>query len=89
MTSHHYNKTTFDLNNTNSENFIAYDDLTEEIVVNWIKDSLGFEIDGSNWLGIKYIIDTELEKKYNEKRMVNSSQFPWATEVELPSGSIS
>ena len=86
-----YNKTQFNLNDVDSENFIAYDDLTEEIVVNWVKDSLGFETNGNEWLGIKYIIDTELEKKYNEKRMVNSLQFPWATEPELTtptSGSI-
>jgi hypothetical protein len=86
-----YNKTQFNLNDVDSENFIAYDDLTEEIVVNWVKDSLGFETNDSKWLSIKYMVDTELEKTYNEKRMVNSSQFPWATESELTtstSGSI-
>ena len=83
------NKTTFDLNSVDSQNFILYEDLTEEAVVNWVKDVIGFETDNAHWLSIKNMVDTELERRYNQKRMVYSHQFPWAPEVELPSGSIS
>ena len=86
-----YNKTKFNLNDVDSQNFITYEDLTEEVVINWVKDSLGFETNGNEWLAIKYMVDIEIENKYNQKRMVYSHQFPWSTESELTtptSGSI-
>jgi hypothetical protein len=83
------NSTTFDLEGADSENFIAYDNLTEEIVTNWVTDIIGFETDSLQWENIKSIIDRELQRRYNQKKAVFANEFPWAPEVELPSGSIS
>lgn len=83
------NSTTFDLDGVDSENFIAYGDLTEEIVTNWVKDIIGFETESLQWSNIKSIIDRELQRRYNQKKAVFANEFPWAPEVELPSGSIS
>jgi hypothetical protein len=44
------------LNTENIENFVSYNDLTEEIVVNWVKETLGndevnlIESNFANWI---------------------------------------
>jgi hypothetical protein len=71
--------TPFTLNQIDPENFIPYSELTEEIVLNWIK---GY-VSGSNpvtnyWDHISDRINKQIEEKTSTIDNVESVHLPWA-----------
>lgn len=60
----------FDINNIDVNSFIPYEELTEEILINWIKSSINED-------SINNAIDVEIEKARSHWIQVESGQFPW------------
>ncbi len=62
--------------------FIPYEDLTEELVVGWVKDSLGSELVSET----EALVDAECEamKETIEKPIIQGGK-PWKSdEIEIP-----
>jgi hypothetical protein len=66
--------TPFDISKVDSENFIAWNNLTEETVLGWIKE----QVVG----GYKEHIDQQMQKQIDSKKNVvvevSGNDFPWA-----------
>ena len=66
--------TPFDLSKVDSENFIDYNNLTEETVLNWIKPI----VTGGYWDHVNEQILKEIDSKKNPIEDVSSENLPWA-----------
>lgn len=64
--------TPFNLSTVNPDNFIAYEDLTEEIVLGWIKSV----VVGGYWSHVNEQILKQIELKKNP--VVEVSELPWS-----------
>ena len=64
--------TPFNLSTVNPDNFIAYEDLTEEIVLGWIKSV----VVGGYWSHVNEQIEKQIELKKNP--VVEVSELPWS-----------
>ncbi len=66
--------TPFDISKVDPENFIAWNDLTEETVLGWIKEQV---VDG-----YKEHVDQQIQKQIDSKKSivveVSGNDFPWA-----------
>lgn len=72
--------TPFQLKNVETGSFIPYEELTEEIVIGWIKNV----VSGSNpvtnyWSHIQGRIDKEISTKENTVTELLSHELPWGT----------
>lgn len=84
--------TPFTLNQINPDNFIPYNELTEEIVLNWIKEY----VSGSNrvtnyWDHVSGKINDQLEEKTSVINNVEVANLPWSPisgSAEANSGSL-
>lgn len=56
----------------NSENFVAFENLTEEIVINWVKQELGSEV--SN---IESLLETKVTEKVAQYSNSLKTGLPW------------
>lgn len=65
--------TPFDLKNVNPNNFVSYKDLTEEMIINWIKSV----VVGSYEVHVNSQIAKEIKSKINPVVEVNQD-FPWS-----------
>lgn len=72
--------TPFDISTVDPDNFVSYEDLTEEMVIEWIKSV----VVGS----YEEHVNAQIEKQINEKRNpleeVRGSQLPWKNGDENP-----
>ena len=71
--------TPFTLDQINPDNFIPYSELTEEVVLNWIKEY----VSGSNrvtnyWDHISKKINDQLEEKTSVINNVDAVNLPWS-----------
>lgn len=66
--------TPFDLNTINPDHFTAYEDLTEEMVLDWIKAI----VVGSYKTHIDEQIQKQIDSKKNPIVDVNDGAFPWS-----------
>ena len=64
--------TPFDLSKVNPDSFVAYEDLTEEMVLDWIKAV----VVGGYWDHVNEQIMKQIDLKKNP--VVEVSQLPWA-----------
>ena len=65
--------------------FISYSDLTEEIIIQWIKDIVWVNLDSSEYTYVDSIIGSiehEIQQKKYNVSFVSSSQMPWVPEPE-------
>ncbi len=60
--------------NNNSDTYIQYDDLTEEIVVNWVKETLGIDKTKESEDTVTSLIDEDME----------TAQHPIELKISLP-----
>ena len=71
--------TPFTLDQIDPENFVPYNELTEELVLNWVKQ----HVSGSNrttnyWEHISGKINKEIEEKTSVVTNVESAHLPWS-----------
>lgn len=71
----------FDLNTLDPDDFISYNDLTEEVILGWIQSTI---IDGYEAHANKTISD-QIDEKASRVIQVNSG-FPWDPEPTEPVG---
>lgn len=62
----------------NGDGFIDYQDLTEEIVLTWIKSTVSGSASTNYWGHISEQIEKQMDMKRNVVLEVNDSDFPWA-----------
>lgn len=67
--------TSFDLATIDPDNFISYSDLTEEVIIEWIKSSIDDEYEAN----IHKLIADQIDEKASAVVQINSG-FPWETE---------
>lgn len=60
---------TFEIDEIDTSSFVTYDQLTEEIVVNWVKNLVG---NSPN-----YYIEQEIEKARSHWMQVDEEHLPW------------
>lgn len=65
-------KTSIELNteNVSLENFILYENLTQEIIINWIKFMTDEDI-------INQYIENEIKRSKNKEVQIEDGYFPW------------
>jgi hypothetical protein len=69
--------TPFPLETVDSENFVAYEDLTADIVLGWIKSV----VVGDYEAHVNAQIAKEIDAKVSPENEDNEADFPWTTEV--------
>ena len=69
----------------NADGFIDYQDLTEDIVLSWIKNTVSGSAPTNYWSHISEQIQKQMDMKRNVVLEVNDADFPWSP----TSGSIS
>lgn len=75
--------TPFDLNTINQDNFVPYEELTEEMILSWIKSQV------TNNLGYEEHINGRIKKQIDEKEnpvIEVTGGFPWQEEEEVTMG---
>ena len=71
--------TPFTLDQINPDNFIPYNELTEEIVLNWIKEYVSGSNRATNyWDHISGKINEQLEEKISVINNVDAVNLPWS-----------
>jgi hypothetical protein len=71
--------TPFTLDQINPDNFIPYNELTEEIVLDWIKEYVSGSNRATNyWDHISDRINKQIEEKTSTISNVEASNLPWA-----------
>ena len=70
--------TPFPLETVDADNFIAYDQLTADIVLGWIKDV----VVGDYEAHVNAQIAKEIDAKVSPEAEDNEADFPWTTETE-------
>jgi hypothetical protein len=71
----------FNLNTIDPDNFVSYDDLTEEIILGWVQSSIdeGYDAHAND------IISQQIDEKTNRVVEV-SNGFPWSPKPPKPVG---
>lgn len=69
----------------NADGFIDYEDLTEDVVLSWIKNTVSGSASTNYWSHISEQIQKQMDMKRNVILEVNDADFPWSP----TSGSIS
>ena len=70
--------TPFELSSVNTASFTAYADLTEEQVLNWIKQRVSGSAITSYWDHINSVIIRDIDAKKYERVMVMETDLPWS-----------
>lgn len=78
LTGEYYGINQFDITSISPESFTPYEDLTEEIVIGWIKDKI---FDDSY---VNRMIDDQIKKKKNPQYNVNLPWLPTPEPAPLP-----
>ena len=71
-TAHFAGATPFDISTVDPDNFVPYEDLTEEIILGWIQSAVGYEDH------INERIEKQLEEIVLPITSVEASEFPWS-----------
>jgi len=75
--------TPFDAPDEGQEGFVPYEELTEELVLGWVKQTVsGSDSPNNYWDHISGVIQKEINDKKWTKVDVDSSSLPWATPEE-------
>jgi hypothetical protein len=70
--------TPYKVTDANADGFIDYQDLTEEIVLGWIKETVSGSASTNYWSHISEQIQKQMNVKRNVILEVNDSDFPWS-----------
>lgn len=62
----------------NGDGFIDYQDLSEEVVLTWIKSTVSGSLSTNYWSHISEQIEKQMEMKRRVILEVNDSDFPWS-----------
>jgi hypothetical protein len=71
--------TPFSMHSINTGSFITYEDLTEEVVIGWIKNVASSSNDIRYWEHIDGVITKEINKQKYEHKEVPGDLLPWYT----------
>ena len=80
--------TPFSLNSVNPENFVEYSSLTEEMVLDWIKNTVSGSAPTNYWPHISERIQKAIEATKGVVQDVNEIDLPWSPVSGSNSGSI-
>jgi hypothetical protein len=70
---------------TIGDGFISYSDLTEEMVIQWIKDIVWVDLDSSEYTYVDSIIGSiehQIQQKKSNLSSIINTELPWAPEPE-------
>lgn len=87
----YFGDSNFNVSSINDEEFVSYEDLTEEIVLKWVKDDV--DLTSSYWDSILEHIISEIRVKSEAIISIDKDNLPWSpisgsvTDVEV-NGSI-
>lgn len=76
--------TPFPISNVNPDDFTPYEELTEELVLNWVKSVASSSNDPKYWEHIDGQITKEINKKRNSITDVPFDMTPWYTGSVFP-----
>ena len=62
--------TNFNIGTIDEESFVPYEELTKEIIVNWLKESIDTD-------KVNKVIEDEIQKARDNWSQVDDGQFPW------------
>jgi len=83
--------TPFKLEHINPDDYTPYEELTEEIVVEWIKNVASSSNNPTYWQHIDEVITKDIYTKRNNIKLVPIESLPWSTasyDYVMPTGSM-
>jgi len=91
VSGHFDGATPFKLEHINPDDYTPYEELTEEVVIGWIKNVASSSNDPKYWEHIDGVITNEITIKRNNVRLVPTELLPWSTasyDYAYPTGSM-
>jgi hypothetical protein len=79
ISAEYYGDSSFDISSINNQEFIPYENLTEEIVLNWVKGDI--DLLSPYWNSIIHHISSEIQIKIEAIVNVDENHLPWKSNV--------
>lgn len=91
VSGHFDGATPFKLEHINPDDYTPYEELTEEVVINWVQGVLNSPANATYWQHIDEVITKEIDVKRNNIKLVPTELLPWSTgsvDYVMPTGSM-